>query len=242
MKKWHKLSLVTVLASTVITVFASGVLAQIRRFDPSSGDSVNVQEQQGGTSTLPTVRQPESPRLNNVPAPTAQQRGVITPPRPPAGEPQTVEELVAKEMRPYPLGAAMVFVDYKNRTDGGVMKTLMDLQNFAKDGLLLDYYTQEGAPDLKTITSKGFQEQVAKLMQSVPQYTKTSVKGAAARSDMPAFTYDYGDALALRYGVTEYPSIVYQPTPDAEAKVFTLSGGIGNFKRAVEDYRRQTKR
>src|SRR5690606_29257229 len=93
--------------------------------------------------------------------------------------------------------------------------------------------------DPRKIDKEAFQKNMIELVKMLPQ---AQVGEAIEPNDMvgfPAVTYDHRGEMAKEHGVTVFPSVVYQITPEGEKKVFPIGNGIDNFMKAVNDRKRE---
>lgn len=198
--------------------------AQIRRYDPATGGTSNLSTPSGGTLTP----QPRGDGGVRVQAPQPQTTPEVAP-----------EEVVKAVVEKNPLGAAMVFIDSKTETDPTRMADLLKIRDLIGQGMLVDFYAKDETIDPRKIDKDAFQKNMIELVKLLPQ---AQVGEFIEPNDMigfPAVTYDHRGEMAKEHGVTVFPSVVYQVTPEAEKKVFPIGEGIGKFMSAVNDRKRE---
>jgi|SRR5690606_1121002 len=200
--------------------------AQIRRYDPATGGTSNLGAPSGGSLT-PQSREDGGVRVQ---APQQQAAPDVAP-----------EEVVKAVVEKNPLGAAMVFIDYKTETDPARMKDLLTIRDLIGQGMLVDFYAKDEAIDPRKIDKEAFQKNMIELVKMLPQ---AQVGEAIEPNDMvgfPAVTYDHRSELAKEHGVSEFPSVVYQITPESEKKIFPIANGIDKFMDAVNERKRELR-
>lgn len=188
--------------------------AQIRQFDPKTGGSSQIGKRVGG--------QP-------------------TPAAPAAAPEKAAEEVLAEVVQKNPLGAAMVFIDAKTELNAAKMSELLTLRDLRGQGLLIEFYRKDENVDMRAIDREELTKNVIEIVKMLPQAVVGEEPVHNEMTGLPDVSYDHENEIAKENGVTVFPAVVYQITPDAERKVFPIDAGIDKFMSAVNDRKRELK-